>query len=235
MTLRVHCIQHVPGNGPGNISNWAASRGHRLVARRPDDGLGTIELDEVDFLIVMGGLPSAWEEDLYPWLRSEKELMRQCLSAGKPLLGICLGAQMLADVIGGRVVRNTHAEIGWWEIHRHASARRSSVLSLLPERFTPMSWHQDVVELPPGIGSLAGSAVSPNQAFEGGPRAWGLQCHMEYTPQDLKTMVSQHLQSTPDGAFVQTGEQILAGQESIRTIEPLFHRLLDAMGQLCQT
>ena len=114
--MNIHYLQHVPFEDLGSIKNWAKIRGHRVTATRFYRAEPLPFLDELDWLIIMGGPMNIYEEDKYPWLGHEKRFIEEVIKTDKVVLGICLGAQLIADVLGVRIYENIHKEIGWFPI-----------------------------------------------------------------------------------------------------------------------
>ena len=153
----------------------------------------------------------------------EKRFLAATIEARKPVLGICLGAQLLADVLGGKVFQNAEKEIGWYPVRiiDHAPP-----FAHFPETLTPMHWHGDTFTLPTGARRVAESEATANQAFVFGDRIVGLQFHPEtaaITPSDLEGL------KTPPGRFVQTREQLLATPADVGAVRLALFGLLDAI------
>jgi len=146
------------------------------------------ETDNFDILVVLGGPMGVYEEDKYPFLKEEKELIRKTLSEGKKVLGICLGAQLIADVLGGKVYRGEWGkEIGWKPIYP-----QDHLEMLYRDEINVFHWHGDTFELPQGAVRMASSAMYRNQAFRVGNRAVGLQFHMEVTPEGIERWIEAY-------------------------------------------
>lgn len=179
--MHIHYLQHVPFEGIAGIGEWAAERGHTVSGTRLFDR----EFEhpgDFDMLVIMGGPMNVYEEAEYPWLVEEKRLIAQAVEEGKLVLGVCLGAQLLADALGGPVTRGREPEIGWYPVTLTPEARDVAAFAAMPERFTPLHWHGDTFAIPPGAVRLASSEACENQAFathDG--RAIGLQFHLEAT------------------------------------------------------
>jgi len=201
----VHYLQHVSYEGVGSIRDWADARRDELLgtllSAGPHESLGLPTLDAVDFLVVMGGPMNVYEHDAYPWLVAEKDLIRACIDAGRPVLGICLGAQLIADVLGGEVTRAPYEEIGWYPVELTKAGRGLPVFSGFPDGFTALHWHGDMFSIPAGAVHVASSAACPNQAFSyDGGRVVGLQFHLEETRESLAELVEAAGQDLPEDA-----------------------------------
>jgi GMP synthase-like glutamine amidotransferase len=192
--VRIHYLQHVPYERVGWIEDWAASRGHEITGTLMYDepsGAGALPAPEgLDFLVVMGGPMNIYEHDAYPWLVAEKRFIRACIDAGKLVLGICLGGQLLADSLGGVVTRAPLEEIGWLEVELNEAGRQLDLFAGFPERFTTLQWHGDTFSIPLGAVHAAFSEATPHQAFcYDDARVVGLQFHLEETRETLGELV----------------------------------------------
>ncbi|HVW07085.1 MAG TPA: type 1 glutamine amidotransferase [Bryobacteraceae bacterium] len=210
--MRIACLQHVPFEGPGNIEMWAAERGHPLRIVRLCEGESLPHIDSFDLLVVMGGPMSVHDEAEFPWLRPEKALVAECLKRKKFVLGVCLGSQLLAEVLGTQVYRNRVKEIGWFPIEVHAQSG-SYCLSGLPATLDVLHWHGETYNLPPGCIHLAKSEGCAVQAFEH-PSAVGLQFHLEATQDGLAALISQCGNEISGGPYEQPAESILSGEKT---------------------
>jgi len=189
--MRIHSILHVPFEGAGSIAEWAVERGHTLT-----DSIALTEefpaLSDVDWLVVMGGPMAADDEAASPWLAAEKRYIAEAVAAGKLVLGVCLGAQVLAEVLGGRVKRNPEREIGWYPVTLSPAGIASQVFRMWPTTFLAGHWHGDTFELPEGIPSAASSEACPNQAFvTAEDRVVGMQFHLEWDGPALAELVGE--------------------------------------------
>ncbi len=229
-TVRIHCLQHVPFEGPAQIGNWAVQAGHVLTTTHLWEGEPLPDLGEFDWLVVMGGPMSVHDEALHPWLVAEKRLIAQAMHATKPVLGVCLGSQLLAQVLGARVFPNAHREIGWFPVQRGRDAAASTFFAHAPEEFVAFHWHGEAFDLPAGARQLAHSAATPIQAFEYGT-ALGVLCHLEMTPAALEQMVRNAAPESGFGRFVQTAEQMRAAAHHCAATRALLNVTLDRMAQ----
>jgi GMP synthase-like glutamine amidotransferase len=178
------CLQHVTFEGPGAVATALEKRGVPLACCLvPEDGLPA-ELP--DLLVVMGGPMSVNDPD--PWIAQEIEFIRSALHAGRPVLGICLGSQLMAKALGAQVGPARTWEIGMTRIQLTELGKEDPVFQALPDTFEVFEWHGEVFTLPPGAVCLAGSAVAPIQAFRYGPKAYGLLFHVEVEPNGIEAL-----------------------------------------------
>lgn len=207
--MRITCLQHVPFEGPGNIAAWAAERGHSFRTVRLFDGQNLPSPEEFDLLVVMGGPMSVHDEAEHAWLAPEKRLVADCLRLGKFVLGVCLGSQLLAEVLGTSVYRNRVREIGWFPVHLKTD------FAGLPPQFDVMHWHGETYDLPPGCTLLASSEGCTVQAFRH-PSALGLQFHLEVTADGLQDLIQHCGAEIGSGPYEQLPEKILNGEAENR-------------------
>jgi GMP synthase (glutamine-hydrolysing) len=222
--VKIHYLQHVPFEGPANIAAWAETRGHLLRSTALFKGESLPSPDVFDALVVMGGSMSVHDEAQYPWLVVEKKLIEQSIQSGKLLLGVCLGAQLLADVLGAKVYRNKHKEIGWFPV-RHL--QEASVGAGLPRTFTAFHWHGEAFDLPTGAVHLAESDGCANQAFEFSGKTLALQFHLEVTRASVEALIQNCAADITPGPYVQSPKQMLAAADSFAAIQPLLYQILD--------
>lgn len=225
--MRALVLQHVHFEDAANIGAWLSERWARIETVRLYEGAPLPDPSELDLLVVMGGPMSVNDEKIYPWLVDEKRLIEKSLRAGKKVLGVCLGAQLLASALGARVRKNREKEIGWFPVELAPRAAGSALLAGMPERFTAFHWHGETFDVPSGATRLAGSAACANQAFEYGGAALGLQFHLESTRESVG-MLTRHCASdmTP-GKYVQDARTMLEARENFRQAEKLLDILLE--------
>jgi GMP synthase-like glutamine amidotransferase len=213
--LSVQVFQHVPFEGLGSMEPWFAGRGHRLTYVRFFAGEIPSGPD-ADWIIVMGGPMGVHDEAEFPWLKAEKAALRAGLDRGAAVLGICLGAQLMADVLGAEVKPNASKEIGWFPVGLSEAAKAAWLGQVLPERFTPFHWHGDTFGIPAGAVPLGSSPACANQGFLYGERALGLQFHPEVTQTSLSALMQAcgselSIAGTERGRYVQDAEALRAG------------------------
>ncbi|MFA7593604.1 MAG: type 1 glutamine amidotransferase [Thiohalobacteraceae bacterium] len=225
--MRIHFLQHVAFEDLASIHDWIGRGGHAVSGTRLYAGEGLPHPDRVDLLIVLGGPMGVYDIDAHPWLTAEKMFLRQVIDAGRRVLGICLGAQLIADVLGARVYRNAQREIGWFPVTRTAAAVHSPLGTLLPERFDAFHWHGDTFDLPPGAVHLARSAACRHQAYAIDGRILGLQFHLETTPASARALIEHGMDELRDAPGIQTPTQMLTPTARFATLNTLMATLLD--------
>jgi len=183
--MRAHFLQHVPFEGLGYIRTWLEGEGAEIAGTRLYAGEDLPALDGIDLVIAMGGPMSVNDEVDLPWLVAEKAFIRQAVEKGIAVLGVCLGAQLIASALGGRVYGNAQKEIGWFPIQ----ATPAEGCFTFPEEAMVLHWHGETFELPPGAVRIASSVACDNQAFQLGERVIGLQFHLEMTPESAEAII----------------------------------------------
>lgn len=198
--MRVLAIVHQRDAGPGVFAEVVAAQGHELEEWHPSEEPEPPRSDH-HAVMVFGGAMNADEEERHPWLKREKALLGELAAAAVPLLGVCLGAQLLAEATGGQVRRAAEPEIGWREITLEPEASSDPLLSALPDRLETFQWHSYEAVPPPGASVLARSAVCP-QAFRVKDHpAWGIQFHAEVTHGGAEAWIEDY-RSDPDAAGI---------------------------------
>ncbi len=210
----------------GSIESWLQDTGYKISRTRFFNSDVLPEVEDIDFLIVMGGPMSATDETEYPWLANEKKYIGSVIEAGKPVLGICLGAQLIANSMGGKVFQNSVIEIGWFPIEAVASEMTSAFR--FPQKIQVIHWHGETFRPPKGAIQIAGSKGCENQAFQFGSKAIGLQFHLENTPLSARAIVENCRNQLVEGKYIQSEADILsAPQEHYSSINSLMGRVLE--------
>jgi GMP synthase (glutamine-hydrolysing) len=188
----VRVLQHIAPEGPGLIADALTRAGIGVAVTRPDLGEPVpARLDGAVGLLVMGGPMGVYEVERYPYLADEQRLIEQALREGVPVLGVCLGSQLLAATLGARVAPGPRKEIGWFEVTASEAAADDPLLGRAPSKFVALHWHGDVFDLPSGAVSLARSELTLHQAFRFGARAHGLLFHLEAQPDQIEKMTRE--------------------------------------------
>jgi GMP synthase-like glutamine amidotransferase len=225
--MRVHWIQHADHEGLGCIGPWLKQQGHTVTHSNLSAGDSLPAADRFDWLIVMGGPMNIYEHERHPWLEPEKRIIHDACVMNKRVLGICLGSQLIADVLGGPVTKNPHDEIGWFDVTLSEDGRQSPFFNGFPDRFPSFHWHGDTFAIPPGCRNLASSPACRNQAFAWGKRVLGLQFHPEVTLEDARRWLA--LETPLPQRYVQSAAEILGSPERFDQANRLMIRLLEKL------
>lgn len=232
MPLRIHVLQHVEFEDEANIAAWCRENRHAVTrtALYRDEKLPSA--DSFDWLIAMGGPMSVNDEREFSWLVREKTLIGEAIDQGKAVLGVCLGAQLIANVLGARVYKNPYKEIGWHEVFLTEGFGSSSVFGALPIKFTAFHWHGETFDLPPGCTRMARSEACSNQAFEYKDRVIGLQFHLESSEESIRRLIQNCPEDLVEGKYAQSAGQILPGTKNLSCMQDLLFRALDRLQRL---
>ena len=215
--MRLHYIQHNPFEDLANIALWAEDSGHHVSGTKIYAGEMLSGKADFDLLVVLGGEMNIYQEDRYPWLAEEKRFIRGAMDGGKTVLGICLGAQLVSDLLGGRVHKNRYREIGWHKTRLTSAASYSKAFRGFPDSFMAFQWHEDAFDLPAGAKGLASTAACANQAFELG-RNVGLQFHLEVSRQSISRLIENFGDELPPERFVQEREEMLSAEDHLKEL-----------------
>jgi len=223
--MRARYFQHVPFEGLGSMDAWLREAGYDIGVTRWYAGERAPDPAGIDLLIVMGGPMSVNDKAGYPWLAAEKDFIRRWIDADRPLLGVCLGAQLIASSLGARVYPNPVKEIGWFPV---------TAVTPLPEHafhFPPeqivFHWHGETFDLPVGAIHLARSAGCEHQAFQVGRHVIGLQFHLETTPETAAALIANCRDELTPAPYIQDESTLQsAPPQAYRAINTLMDRLL---------
>lgn len=227
--IRVHSLEHAAAEGAGKIRDWARQRGHEFAVTRLDLGEAPPAPGAFDLLVIMGGAMNIYQHRDYPWLVAEKACISAAIAAGKSLLGVCLGAQLIADTLGAKVVQNPVIEIGWFPVR---FIDRQPPFDAFPAEATVFHWHGDTFSLPPGARRIAESDGCANQAFIVGDRIAGLQFHAELTPSAAAAFCEGADDVLVPSRFVQARGFIEHVQPDLRAADAGLFRLLDHLASI---
>lgn len=218
-------MQHTPFEGPANIEEWAKQNGHSFYSMQAyKDELPL--LGDFDWLVVMGGPMGVHDEARYPWLKAEKKFIRQSIATGKIVLGICLGAQLVAEALGASVGKNEEKEIGWYPVRLTPESGNALAFQGLPGEFMAFHWHGDTFGIPAGATHVASSEACASQAFELG-RIIGLQFHLECSEESIEMFIKNGGDELVEGMHVQKAGEIRDGYVNLEKTDACLNLMLD--------
>ncbi len=226
---KLHYLQHVDAEDLAHIATWAERQGFEISATRLHRGETLPAIDAIDWLIVMGGPMNIYEESEHPWLVEEKRFIRTAIDANKVVAGMCLGAQLIADVLGAKITRNPHTEIGWFPIRRSQAANDLPLLEGLPETITAFHWHGDRFAIPQGAIPIYESDACAQQGFVYGDRVLALQCHLEETDESVEHLIANFEHEMVSGPYVQTVAEVRNGCTAIPAMHDALETMLDRL------
>jgi len=179
-------IKHVEIEGPGLIEYCLRKEkiSYRIINLQGGDPLP--KLDPLSLIILLGGPMNVYEEDRYPFLKDEDLFIKEAIQRGKFILGICLGAQLIAKALGAKVFKAPVREVGWFDVSLTRIGLQDPLFSNLPKTFPVFQWHEDTFEIPRSAKLIATSSSVPHQAFRYGDNAYGLQFHLEVTEEMIQ-------------------------------------------------
>ncbi|MBX2925860.1 MAG: type 1 glutamine amidotransferase [Chitinophagaceae bacterium] len=227
--MHIHYFQHVAFESPGYIRDWAEKNGCTESFTLFYGKYSLPDVHQIDWLVVMGGPMGVYDTGAYPWLEEEKKFILSCIAAGKTVIGICLGSQLIAAALGAAVYPNRQKEIGWFPIQLTAAGKSCYLFSHFPEIFTVLHWHGDTFDLPAGAVLLAESRACKNQAFIYGNKVLGLQFHFETTGSTLPLMIGHCRHELVKDKYVQDEEELKEGFFHIPAAHAWLNTLLNRL------
>jgi GMP synthase-like glutamine amidotransferase len=223
--MRAHYLQHVPFEGLGSIEPWLRRAGYEISSTPFFESAELPDIEEFDLLIVMGGPMSVNDENELPWLVQEKQFMRRAIQRGKSILGVCLGAQLIASALGARVYQNQLKEIGWFPVQGVPSS--DNAVFCFPSSIEVFHWHGETFDLPLDAIRIARSEGCENQGFQLGSSVIGLQFHLETTPESAREIVTHCRAELAPAKYVQSETSILGvAPEKYQAINSLMTEVL---------
>ena len=210
--MRVHWLQHASYEGLGSLESWLAEVGATVTCTRMFAGETLPPVASVDMLIILGGPMSVNDGATLPWLDAEKAFIARVIGAGLPVLGICLGAQLIASALGAPVGPNGEPEIGWWPVERVPPGPNAppGAIFRFPDRVTCLQWHGETFALPAGAVHLARSPGCENQAMQIGRRVIGVQFHPEATPEWVEAVRAHNPGALLPGPYIMPENELTA-------------------------
>jgi GMP synthase - Glutamine amidotransferase domain len=227
--MRIHYFQQAPFEDLGTIRQWIESHGHSLSVTQFFRNSTLPKIEDIDWLIVMGGPMGVYDENMFPWLVKEKEFISEVIRKNKKMLGICLGAQLIACTLGAKVYPNTRKEIGWFPVRLTPDGKSSSLFKNIPQHFTAFHWHGDTFDLPEGARWLAESEACKHQAFSFDKHVLGLQFHLEVERNNVELLVQNCGNELQKAPFIQSVESMLNANHYFGEIRQRMYHILDRL------
>ncbi len=220
--MRVQIFTHVPFEGPGYILKWVRDKGFDVNFTQFFKADVPPSVNDFDFLVIMGGPMGVY--DPIPWFEEEERIIREAIDSGKKVLGVCLGAQLIAKALGARVYKNTFKEIGWFDVRLSKVALSSDYFNGLGPVIKPFHWHGDTFDIPGGFTPVGSSEATKNQGFFG-KNVLALQFHLEVTAESLKDLIENGKSELIPDKFVMTDG--LINKDYIKESNRLLSTILD--------
>ncbi|HSZ72150.1 MAG TPA: type 1 glutamine amidotransferase [Cytophagaceae bacterium] len=201
--MNIHFLQHVPFEDLGALEKWVMSPGNRVSATRLYEDSKLPFVDLFDVLIVLGGPMSVHDEDRYRWLLAEKELIRKALDKGKKVIGICLGAQLIAEVLEATVSLNPVSEIGWFNVELSDEALKQPAFAGFTKSIPAFHWHGETFGIPAQAIAIGQTPACKHQGFLWNNQALALQFHLEITAEEITGLLHHCREDLKEGPYVQ--------------------------------
>lgn len=227
--MNIHCLQHVSFENPGIIKDWARENHHHITYTYFfKENILLPDLKNIDALVIMGGNMNVDEENKFAWLSKEKELINAAINAGKKIIGICLGSQLIVAALGGKVYPNNEKEIGFFPVQFSDTALNHPLFHHFNNPCTVFHWHGDTFDLPANAQLIASSEGCRYQAYLIGYTVLGLQFHFEISQTIIDDMLKYDGPELEEaGKYIQSKEQIQNGYQHLLKNRKDFFTLLD--------
>jgi GMP synthase-like glutamine amidotransferase len=224
---RIHFLQHVDFETPGYLGSWANENHYPVSFTKFFEPYVLPDVSEYDWLIIMGGPMSVYDDAQYPWLKTEKQFIKSAIEEGKTVIGICLGCQLIALALGAKVYPNTKKEIGWFPVSLTHSAANSEVMKGLPDHLMTFHWHGDTFDLPAHAVHLMQTPVCKIQAFLYKNNVMGLQFHLEAQLENVVNMIRNCREELVTGDYIQTEDFMMKNLHHIESANTWLKKILD--------
>lgn len=227
--MKIQYLQHAPFEGLGYIETWIKENHHSLSHTYFfEHEFQLPKTDDLDLLIIMGGPMGVHDEDKYAWLKEEKIFIKKCIREQKKILGVCLGAQLLANCLGSKISIAPHKEIGWYPVSPTIECRKVNwFYELFKNNPVVFHWHGDQFEIPKESIHLITSEANSNQAFLYGKNVIGLQFHLEVTKYVTELMLKNGESDLTHGKFVQNKKEIKSGLVNVKKCNRILEEILE--------
>jgi GMP synthase (glutamine-hydrolysing) len=207
--MRIHCLLHAPHEGLGTIKLWAKAKGYIITKTCLYNNEQLSLIKDFDLLVIMGGPMSVNDENVYPWLKKEKEFIEFAILKEKAVVGFCLGSQLIANVLGSKIYKNKYKEIGWFDITFTKNSNVINAFNGFPAILKVFQWHQETFDIPKNCIHIANSEYCENQAFSYGKNIIAIQFHLEVTKKDVQNWIKTGRNEITKDKYVQTEQEML--------------------------
>ena len=219
---RIAYLQHVEFENLAYIKDWGEEIGVEFLPIKLYKGDSFLDINSFDKLIILGGPMGVYDDVKYPWLKTEKQFIKKTLKSQKPILGICLGAQLIADALGAKVVKNKFTEIGWYSVENIGAD------FLKDKSYNTFHWHGDTFELPKGAKVIFSNENCINQGFSYcGGKVIALQCHFEVTVKSIKNLILNCREELINTEKIQEEEKILQAVCHVKKLNKTMQDILN--------
>ncbi len=211
----------------GSMENIFVERGCTLSRTCMYEDQSLPSIHDIDALVVMGGPMGVHDDDSYPWLTLEKEFIESVIKLDIPVLGVCLGAQLIANVLGAEVTKNVHEEIGWFPVS-FVKEMEGDRVNVLPNKFDALHWHGDTFAIPTGGSHFLASEGCAHQGFVYGHATLALQFHLEMLPSNVEAIYHECGNPKKTGTYIQSLDEMLAPAENFQHAYKVLENVLEA-------
>lgn len=230
--IKIQCFLHASFEGPGIIADWVIKNNHLLEYTRFYEGDSLPEASDIDLLVILGGPMNVYDYHIHSWMQEEVEWVSKYINSGKPVLGICLGAQIIAAALGAEVYPGEHKEIGWFNLQFLPALGDFMIWKDLPATRKVFHWHGDTFPIPKDAIRIASSLAYPNQGFIYNRKVLALQFHLEVTPDSVSDLVKNCKDELVPGPYVQPVSALLAEEKNYPANQELMFQLLNYLSGL---
>lgn len=227
--MKIHYLQHVEFEDPAGMLDYFKKKNFIVSSTKLYLGEDPPSPDSVDLLIVMGGPMGVYDEDKFPWLRDEKKFIRNAIDTGKSLIGVCLGAQLIAEALGAEVSKNRYREIGWYPVKKSPRLNNSVFDSIFPEQFDAFHWHGDTFTIPEGAIPIGSTEACENQGFVYNEKILAFQFHLETTYESTAALIRNCGDEIDGSRYVQSRDEVMSQIIKLEGINDLMNKILDYM------
>jgi len=233
--MHLHYFQHDDFEDLGYIGKWASSHGISTSVTRFDLDTELPAHESYDWLVVMGGKMSVNDQADFPWLKAEIAFIKEAIRIGKTVIGICLGAQLIAKATGSNLYKNSGPEMGFWPVRFLPSASNDKVFRHFPKELDVLHVHFDTYELPEGAVNMAESTITKSQAYRIGDHVFGFQFHFEVSPDNFIGFLNGVEPELVEGEFSQTKTKILELSSCCKKNNIIFSKVLDEILEIWES